>query len=96
MSTENSWLFVQGVVDTELQRELRSSVEAKITAGAFTTDFVKVVAKMQPGVLKAALQASDVQLEALRRLCQIWDVDLKPAPITSHRKFIGPIIIGCQ
>lgn len=51
---------------------------------------------MEPGVLKSTLKASDVELEALRRLCQIWDVDLKQPAITSHRKFIGPIIVAAK
>ena len=34
-----------------------------------------------------------IKLEKLRRLCQLWEVDIRVGEITSHRKFIGPIIV---
>jgi hypothetical protein len=32
-------------------------------------------------------------LDAIRRLCQLWDVQVLPKNIQSHRKFIGPVIV---
>lgn len=91
-----TWLTVCGVSSPELAEQLSQRVAGKIAAGEFTADFVKVVGKMEPGVLKSSLQASESELEALRRLCQIWDVDLKQPRITSHRPIIGPLIVGLK
>ncbi len=33
--------------------------------------------------------------EFFRRCCVTWEVD-RPAPITSHRKFVGPILVAVK
>ena len=43
-----------------------------------------------------SLKLSKKRLEKLRRLCQLWEVNLKPAEITSHRKVIGPLIVAVK
>ena len=44
--------------------------------------------------VKGVLQVSNDQLEKLRRLCQVWDVDIRPGEITSHRPIIGRVIVA--
>jgi hypothetical protein len=95
-SASANWLLVQGVEAPELAQQLSAEVRRKIEGGVYTEDFVKVVAKISPGVMKRSLRVNAQQLESLRRLCQIWDVDVKPLPITSHRKFIGPVIVAVK
>ena len=42
------------------------------------------------------LMVDPVKLEKLRRLCQLWEVDIRVGEITSHRKFIGPVIVQAK
>lgn len=40
------------------------------------------------------LQISKERLEKLRALCQLWEIQLIPSEITSHRRLVGPLIVG--
>lgn len=57
-------------------------------------DFVRDVSFLP---VKGQLDVSDQLLERLRRLCQLWEVDLlAPRQLSSHRKFIGPLIVAAK
>ena len=47
-------------------------------------------------ITNGELDLSDKALEKLRLMCQLWDVDIRNREISSHRKFIGPIIVGIK
>ena len=66
----------------------------RIEGGKFTADNVYYVSKVDVSACKGELDISDKQLEKLRHCCMLWDIDLRPAKIESHRKFIGPFIVG--
>ncbi len=89
-----SWLTVPGKDNSsELARSIRARVEKKIAAGEFTADEVAYIAKVDLSVVKGDLKVSDENLERLRRLCALWDIDLKVFSISSHRKILGPVIV---
>jgi len=91
------WLTVLGERDEVLAARLGERVEARVRAGELTARHIADVAKMNLSPTKGSLVIPTVTLERLRRLCQLWDVDLRPArEITSHRRFIGPVIVAAK
>ncbi len=91
-----SWLTILGDDAAERALLCERSVEQRIGQGLFTRNDAAVVAEMKPGVLEGELHISAQSLERLRRLCQIWDVDLREKKFTSHRKYLGPWIVGTK
>lgn len=91
-----SWLTVPTGIDTGLQRLVEERVRDKVASGEYTADDIYYVANVELGLCKGELLLPDKQLERLRRLCQLWDVDLRAAEITSHRKIIGPIVVAVK
>ena len=90
------WLSIGGQVDTSLATELRRRVAAHIRAGEFSTDNVAYIEKVTFLPIEGDLTVGTERLERLRKLCQLWDVKLRPAEITSHRKIIGPFIVAAK
>ncbi|MEZ4755094.1 MAG: hypothetical protein R3A13_12495 [Bdellovibrionota bacterium] len=90
------WLKILGESNSELESLLNSRVKAKIADKEFTLDNVCYVDKVDFSLVKGKLNLTDKQLEKLRRLCQLWDIKLRPAEISSHRAFIGPIIVTAK
>ena len=68
----------------------------RIAAGGYSADDAAYIAKMQLALCPEGLETSDARLEKLRRLCQLWDVDLRIRGIASHRRFIGPVIVAAK
>ena len=91
---DDEWLQVLGANDPDLQKRLSDAVNQKVSAKEYTRDDVAYVSKVELPACKGTLNVDKVQLEKLRRLCQLWDVELRPAKISSHRKVIGPIIVA--
>lgn len=90
------WLTMGGEADEALARTLESRVAQRISAGAYSIDNVKYIAKMHLWLCTSTLSVSDETLEKLRRLCQLWDVDVRVREISSHRKFVGPVIVAVK
>jgi hypothetical protein len=91
-----SWLTVAGKSDGDLEAVLAQEVASKIAAGRYTVDNVAYISKVHLNLEPGYLQVSDKTLEKLRRLCQLWDVDIRATNITSHRKVIGPLIVAAK
>lgn len=91
-----SWLSVGGKDDDNLASHLEDAVSAKQKSGEYTAEDVKYVQKLSLALAKGELRVSDESLEGLRRLCQLWDVDIKVYSISSHRKIIGPVIVAVK
>lgn len=91
-----AWLTVCGKDASERAEGIRARVEKKMTAGEFTADEVAYIAKVDLSVVKGDLRVSDECLEKLRRLCALWDIDLKVFSISSHRKILGPVIVALK
>ncbi len=93
-NSENNWLIVTGSGDPELAKTLKERVEAQIAAKHYTSNDVKYISMLKLALCNGDLVVNDEVLEQLRRLCQLWNIKLKPQNITSHRKFIGPFIVA--
>ncbi len=92
----NRWVKVLGEENQDLERSLSSTVRRKIDQGEFTDKDVNYVASLERPLLPGELTVSASRLEKLRRLCQLWDVDLRVTKIESHRKVIGPFIVAAK
>ena len=89
-----TWLKVCGAEREDIAHELEGAVAAKISAGKFRAADVEYIARIDRGLVDGALEVSDSRLEMLRRLCRLWEVDLKAGEISSHRKILGPFIVA--
>lgn len=92
----NNWLKICGNEDQEMQSQLLSKKQSLIDSGELTEDQIKYMKQVDLSITKGELDISDKALEKLRVLCQLWDVDIRPQRIESHRKFVGPIIITAK
>ena len=66
--------------------------------GAPTTpaEWLPVLAAELDAVHDRKADPDDPSLDKLRRLCQLWDVDLRCSGITSHRPVLGPFIVAMK
>ena len=90
------WIMVCGEADANLEQRVASQVQGRIAAGQFAARDVEYVAGLTRPVFSGRADLDDDSLEKLRTLCKMWDVDIRPAAITSHRKFLGPLIVKCK
>jgi hypothetical protein len=91
---QESWLNIRGKDAPDIAEALEQSVNAKVAAGKFRREDIEYIARIDRQLVKGTLDVSDSRLEKLRRLCQLWEVDLKAGEITSHRRIIGPFIVA--
>lgn len=89
----NAWVTVCGVADAELARSLNDKVAALRAAGKFSEADQLHIQGLSFSVTRDGFVASPERVEVLRKLCQIYSADIRPQAPTSHRKFIGPIIV---
>jgi len=90
------WLTVCGAKNTELEDLLSERLTQRRNAGFFSLDNQKGVEQASFVAVKGAFSTSPERSELLRKLCQIYAVDIKPLDISSHRKFIGPFIVAVK
>lgn len=76
-----------------LAEDLSRRKERRIAGGEFTQQDVLNIRNRPLDFLSKNLEMSPERLEMLRKLCQLWDVDIRPAMISSHRKVLGPIVV---
>lgn len=88
-----SWITFTGVDCQSLAEELTLRKDQRIGKGVFNQQDVLNIRNRPLDFLSKNLELSPERLEMMRRLCQLWDVDVRPAMITSHRKIIGPIVV---
>lgn len=80
----------------DLEKEVAKGVQSLVEQGEFSPENIHFVKNFILPASSGSLLTSDELLERLRRAAQIWDVSLKPKEITSHRKFLGPIIVSLK
>jgi hypothetical protein len=97
-SLENSvdWILQGKVVQGQLISCIRERVAEHIRDGHYSADEVGYIAAIDEMPVKGTVDISSERLEKLRRLCQVWEVDLRYNNITSHRFLIGPIIVAIK
>ena len=66
---------------------------ARIAANEVYESDVANIRDRKLDLIPKNLYVDPMKLEKLRRLCQLWEVDIRVGEITSHRKIIGPIIV---
>lgn len=95
MQNENSsdWITICGEASASTSSLVATRVQERIAKGDYSEDDAHYVSEVSLRLTKGELDVSDTTLEKLRALCQLWDLELEPAQISSHRKFIGPIIV---
>ncbi len=74
-------------------KEIDASVEKLRREKAISSEERHAARNIDLSISKGDLHISEKKLEKLRILCQLWDLKLSPREISSHRKFIGPIIV---
>jgi hypothetical protein len=73
-----------------------SSVEKKIADKEFNEHNIGYIRDLKLKLVEGGLNVSEKDLEKLRTLCKLWDVELKPSEISSHRPFVGPFIVAVK
>ena len=95
----NSWINTKALSEEELRgltEEAKLDAEKLCKNEGLAQEEIHYIEQVDFSPLKKKCSISPAKLEKLRELCALWDVDLKPAKITSHRKFIGPLIVGVK
>lgn len=82
--------------EANLAAELEKRVQERLASGEYTSQELDHVSRVDVNPIQGELNIPDKRLEKLRRLCQVWDVDLRVDKITSHRKIIGPFIVAAK
>lgn len=91
-----SWIDLCGAPSQALQDRCQERVSQHLQKGDYSVSSIAAIAALRPAMLDRSLVIGEKDYEALRRLCQVWDVDLRPSPITSHRPLVGPLIVAMK
>lgn len=91
-----TWISFLGQKTPDLEAKLAETRGAAIRAGLISEKELGHIAGLKPSVVEGELRVNDVVLEKLRTLCMSWDIDIKPREISSHRRFIGPVIVAVK
>lgn len=89
-----TWVTIPQGDSESLANTVEATIQGRIKAGAFSENDVRNIKNRALELIPKDLDLPPLQLEKLRRLCQLWEVDIRASEITSHRKFIGPIIVS--
>jgi hypothetical protein len=76
-----------------LNEFLLTARNKRIAEGEFALEDVVYIRSLSLSPIKGDLNISDEALERLRRLCQLWQVRLRPRVISSHRPIIGRLVV---
>lgn len=89
------WIRNSGQNDAELCHEITVRVTKKLERGEYTQNDLLYIQKLK-FAFSNLNQVSDKKLEKIRDLCKHWDIDIRHIGISSHRRFIGPIIVAIK
>ena len=90
------WVKVCGKEDTALQHIIESSAQARMKDKGYTQEDVEYIRKYKEQLISGNLEVDQDDLEKLRALCKLWDVELKCTEIKSHRPVIGHFIVAVK
>jgi hypothetical protein len=95
MSRESGklWLEVKGVDSAQLANELQSRTTSLVTQGNMPPDEQARVAGLSTSISRGDFVVSPERLELLRGLCHLYSAGIRAEKITSHRRFVGPVIV---
>lgn len=90
------WLTVCGRADAALAGELENLSIERMKAKGYTKEDVDYIRKFKQPLIAGGLDIEGKELEKLRTLCKLWDVELKCSEITSHRPIIGHFVVAAK
>ena len=90
------WIKILGEEAPALERELSGAVSARVEKGEYAVRDIEYISALKRPLATQTLKLSPDRLEKLRRLCQLWDIELKATHIESHRKILGPLIVAVK
>lgn len=96
MSQAQSWITLCGEPAPLISADLEARVQARLQSKEFRQDELDYVRTATYLPIAGDLQVTENELNVLRRLCQSWDIELRPLTITSHRPIIGPVIVAVK
>jgi len=91
-----SWISTLGRDDRQLTEVIEGRVRSRILSGAYQEKDVLYMDLHRLPLLDGNLEAELEVLEGLRQMAQASDVRLTPPVISSHRPYIGPLIVGAK
>ena len=96
LEDKHCWVLCNAEPAPALAAAMEQRVAARIRAGEFPPDTIQYFQEVSFKPVPGALTVSDKRLEQLQKLCQLWDVRLRPQQVTSHRKLLGPLIVAAK
>jgi hypothetical protein len=91
-----SWFSTLGRNDTQLAEVVEHRVRSRIESGAYAEKDVLYMERHRLSLLDGRLEAEQEVLEGLRKMAQASDVRLTPPTISSHRPYLGPVIVAVK
>jgi hypothetical protein len=94
--TVESWIVVAGQPDAETAVFTRTAVDIDISEGLMPPDDELRVKRFSTSLARDGFEASSERIELIRDLCRLYGQGVQDRPIESHRRFVGPIIVGVK
>lgn len=95
-SANNFKITVCGEDNKSLADLIATRAESRMAEKGYTEKDIEYIRKYKQELIETDLLVEDKDLERLRSLCKLWDVELKSAEITSHRPIIGQFIVAMK
>lgn len=95
--SDEGWILREGAPDAALTRLVEERLRGRLERKEFAVADIEYVSKIRlrlgPG---NPMDIAPDRLDRIRRLCQLWETDIKIGEIKSHRRFVGPIIVAVK
>lgn len=76
----------------DVARRVHERVAERLARGVLDAS---EIARVSAAPLRTFAGDDETASEFFRRCCVTWEVD-RPAPITSHRRFLGPVLVAAK
>jgi hypothetical protein len=95
-ASRTTWIEIAGEEAPQIAEQLGAGVAGLVAQGVMPHDEQSRVARLSTALTSDSFVASPERLELLRGLCQIYSAGIRAEKISSHRKFIGPLIVHAK
>lgn len=96
INSDDAWLSLLGKPAKQMADGMDARVAAKISGGVYKQVDVDFIRKIGLRMGQEGMSMPAEKLDKIRRLCQLWETDIKVSEIRSHRKLIGPVIVAAK
>jgi hypothetical protein len=86
----------QSLTAESMEKAAKDRVDQLIAKGDFSDSDITFIKSFALPAASGELKASSQMLEKLRRVAQVWDVELKQKEFSSHRPIIGKLIVAVK